>query len=238
MMAGSKVSKKGREATGESNHVGRFGYQVFRYSLLWIWTLGYWIRYTGRHNIPPTGPVLVVSNHQSHFDPPLVGAGIPRQMKYVARRTLFTAPGFGRLIKWLGAIPIDREGGVMGIRETLRRLKQGEMILIFPEGTRSPDGRIGPFRPGFSALAFRARATVLPVAIEGAYQAWPRSRKLPRLGVIHVHYCEPIFPDQLTRFDDRTLIEEVRRRIVEAHDALRRRPALIREARRIRRETS
>lgn len=229
----ARKSKKESEGKSDSDRVGRFWHELFRFCVRLVWTFGYWVRYTGRQNIPLAGPVLVVSNHQSHFDPPLVGAGIPRQMNYVARRSLFTTPGFGWFIKWLGAIPIDREGGVMGIRETLRRLKQGEMVLIFPEGTRSHDGRIGPFRPGFSALAFRTRAAVLPVAVEGAYQVWPRERKIPRLGVIHVHYCEPILPDELTQLDDETLIAEVRRRIIEAHQALRQRPLLARQARRM-----
>jgi len=221
---GSKQSR----TDSEPRRIGWFWHEIFRFFVLLFWTFVYQIRYTGRRNIPLTGPVLVVSNHQSHFDPPLIGAGIPRQMSYVARRTLFNTPGFGSFIRWLGAIPIDREGGVMGVRETLRRLKLGEMILIFPEGTRTPNGQIGRFRPGFSALAFRAKAAVLPVAIQGAYEAWPRERKIPRPGVIHVHYCRPILPDQLDQFDDQTLIAEVRKRIVEAHDALCRRPALAR----------
>ena len=149
-------------------------------------------------NIPETGPVLVVSNHQSHFDPPLIGTGCWRRMNYLARQTLFRFAPLGWLIRSLDAIPIDRDGlGLGGIKESLRRLKRGEMVLIFPEGTRSRDGEVAPFRPGFTVLAARSKAWILPVAIVGAFEAWPRSRRLPRGGTIHVHYGEPIPPEEV-----------------------------------------
>ncbi|HOU36076.1 MAG TPA: lysophospholipid acyltransferase family protein, partial [Candidatus Omnitrophota bacterium] len=82
----------------------------------------------------------MVSNHQSHLDPPLVGCGCRRQMNFLARNTLFRSPLFAKLISSVNAIPIDREGGgLAGLKETLRRLKRGEMVLVFPEGTRTPD---------------------------------------------------------------------------------------------------
>ena len=111
--------------------------------------LAYGVRYSGRANIPKTGAVLVVSNHQSHLDPTLVGAGCDRRMNYLARETLFHFAPLRWLIRSLDAIPIDRDGlGLNGIKESLRRLKRGEMVLIFPEGTRTRDGDVAPFRPG------------------------------------------------------------------------------------------
>jgi 1-acyl-sn-glycerol-3-phosphate acyltransferase len=187
------------------------------------------MRYTGRENIPPEGPVLVVSNHQSYMDPPLVGAGCPRRMNYVARKTLFRNGPFRWLIRSLDAIPLDTDGSSLaGIKETLRRLKREEMVLIFPEGGRCWDGEVGPFRPGFTTLAVRGRAAILPVAIEGAFQAWPRTRKWPRPGTIHVHYGEPILAEQLDQYRDEQLVEEVRRRVCRCQAILRRRPALAR----------
>jgi len=123
------------------------------------------------------------------------------------------------------AIPIDREGiGLGGIKESLKRLKRGEMVLIFPEGTRSPDGEIHPFRPGFTALAVRSKAALLPVAIEGAFQAWPRWQKFPGLGRIRVHFGEPILPGEFAGRDERDLLAEVERRVRECQAALRRQP--------------
>ena len=136
----------------------RLWYELLRRCLQLGGVLAYRVRYYGRENIPTSGGVLVVSNHQSHFDPPLVGMGVPRQMNYLARDTLFRFAPLGRLIHSVNAIPIDREGvGLSGIKESLRRLKRGEMLLVFPEGTRSRDGKIAPFRPGFTALACAER---------------------------------------------------------------------------------
>jgi len=182
-------------------------------------------RCDGLNNIPRDGGVLVVSNHQSHLDPPLVGMGCPRRMNYLARDTLFTFAPFRWLIRSLDAIPIDREGiGLAGIKESLRRLKRGEMVLVFPEGTRTADGRIGRFRPGFTALAVRSKAAILPVAIEGAYAAWPRRQRIPRLGTIHVRFGPPISPEEAAGYDERELLAEVERRVRLCRAGLRRHP--------------
>lgn len=185
--------------------------------------VGYQVRHTGQENIPLEGGVLVVSNHQSHFDPPLVGMGCPRRMNYLARETLFHFGPMRWLIKSLDAIPINRDGlGLGGIKETLRRLKRGEMVLIFPEGTRTPDGEIGPFRPGFTTLAVRSKAVILPVAIEGAFQVWPKRHSLPRFGPIRVHYGPAMSAAEVQRIADRELIAEVTLRVRACHDLLRR----------------
>jgi len=173
-------------------------------------------RHTGRENMPAEGPVLIVSNHQSHLDPILVGIGCRRRINYVARESLFRFAPFGWFIRSVGAFPIDREGvGLSGIKESLKRLKQGEMVLIFPEGTRTPDGHIAAFRPGFTALAVRAQASILPVGIDGAFQAWPRTRRFPRPGRIRVHFGRPIAPEQFAGRNERELLAEVERRVRE-----------------------
>ncbi|MGE0607321.1 MAG: lysophospholipid acyltransferase family protein [Pirellulales bacterium] len=183
----------------------------------------YRLRWWGREHIPATGGVLILSNHQSHIDPPLLGLCIDRRINYLARDTLFRFPPFRWLINSLDAIPIDREGlGLAGLKETLKRLKRGELVLIFPEGTRSPDGEVAPLKPGFSALARRAGVPLLPVAIDGAYQAWPRQQKYPGRGVIHVQFGPPLWPEELDQYDERELVEEVERRIRDCHAAARR----------------
>jgi 1-acyl-sn-glycerol-3-phosphate acyltransferase len=204
----------------------RVCYQLLRWLICLTGTLAYGLRYSGRKNIPATGPVLVVSNHQSHFDPPLIGAGCGRRMNYLARKTLFHFAPLGWLIRSLDAIPIDRDGlGLNGIKESLRRLKRGEMVLIFPEGTRTRDGEVAPFRPGFTVLAARSKAWILPVAVEGAYEVWPRSRKLPRRGTIHVLYGRPIPPEEVAGCDERELAAEVERRIRQCRASLQEHPA-------------
>ncbi len=209
---------------GERSFASRAWYEGLRRVVWLFWAGGYWVRYSGRENIPPEGAVLVAPNHQSFFDPPLVGAGCPRRLNYLARKSLFRFSPFGWFIDSLDAIPLDTEGiGFAGMKETLRRLRCGEMVLVFPEGGRTRDGEVGPFQPGFTTLALRGRAAILPVAMEGAFDAWPRWRKLPRPGVVHVHYAEPIAAEEVRRYGEEALIAEVRRRVCEAHAMLRRR---------------
>lgn len=199
-------------------------YELLRRVVQLIGVLFYRVRHYGVRRIPASGGVLVVANHQSHFDPPLVGMASPRRMNYLARESLFRFAPFRWLIQSLDAIAIDREGlGLNGIKESLRRLKRGEMVVIFPEGTRTPDGRIQPFRPGFTTLAVRSDAAILPVAIDGAFQVWPRWRRLPHLtGEIRVLYGEPIEPREAAAMDERALLAEVERRVRQCHEELRR----------------
>lgn len=202
-------------------------YRVLRRGCQLVAVLGFRVRHTGLENIPAEGGVLIVSNHQSHFDPPLVGMACMRPMNYLARESLFRFAPFRWLINSLDAIPLDREGiGLAGIKESLRRLKRGEMLLIFPEGTRCKDGEIGKFRPGFTTLAARSKAAILPVAIEGAYDAWPKERAFPMPGTIHVHYGVPILPDEVAKMTDQELLSDVECRIRACHEQLRRRPVL------------
>jgi 1-acyl-sn-glycerol-3-phosphate acyltransferase len=197
-------------------------YELLRRGLQLLGVVIYRVRYSGRQNIPAEGGVLAVCNHQSHFDPPLVGLGCPRMMNYLARDTLFGFAPFRWLIRSANAIPIDREGsGLGGIKESLKRLKRGEMVLVFPEGTRTSDGKIAAFRPGFTALAVRSGAAILPVAIDGAYQAWPRRRKFPGLGRIRVHFGVPITPGEIAGRDERELLTETERRVRECLAQLR-----------------
>jgi 1-acyl-sn-glycerol-3-phosphate acyltransferase len=176
------------------------------------------IRCRGRDLVPKEGPALVLSNHQSNFDPVLIGLACDRRLNYLARETLFKFAPFRWLINSLDAIPIDREGmGLGGLKETLKRLKREEMVLIFPEGTRTHDGEVARLKPGFCALAKRANAPLVPVAVDGAYQAWPRRQKLPGVSVIHIVFGPPIWPAEIERLDDRALVAEVERRIRDCH---------------------
>jgi 1-acyl-sn-glycerol-3-phosphate acyltransferase len=201
----------------------RLWYDGLRVICRLIGVLVFRIRCEGRELVPETGGALVLSNHQSHLDPMLVGLACDRRLNYLARDTLFGFAPFRWLINSLDAIPIDREGlGLAGLKETLRRLKREELVLIFPEGTRTPDGEVSPLKPGFSVLAKRARVPLVPVAIEGAFDAWPRSSLLPRPGVIQIQFGEPLQPEQVSEFSERDLVAEVERRIRECHARARR----------------
>ncbi len=180
------------------------------------------VRYKGRENIPDQGGGLICANHQSFFDPPLIGSGFNRRLNYLARKTLFRFSPFRWLIEFFDAIPIDREGsGLSGLKETLRRLKRGEFVLIFPEGTRSHDGQVSPLKPGFVAMARRSRVPLLPVGLDGAYDAWPRRVRFPRRARIHVCVGPPLEPEMVASLSDAQLVAELERRIRACHAAAR-----------------
>jgi 1-acyl-sn-glycerol-3-phosphate acyltransferase len=194
------------------------------YDFLWVTcrVLGvvvFRMRVGGRQYVPLSGGALVLSNHQSHLDPVLVGLACDRRLNYLARRTLFDVPLLRPLIVSLDAIPIDRDGlGLGGLKETLRRLKRGEMVLMFPEGTRTTDGTVKPIKPGFCALARRAGVPLVPLAIEGAYAAWPRNRRFPGRATIHIEFGPPLTTADIERLDDEHLVAELERRIRACHE--------------------
>ncbi len=149
----------------------------------------------GRENIPRSGGVLIVSNHQSYMDPLLIGLGLPRQIHIMARKSLFYKSILFRwFIESLNAFPLKgggTDGG--GLKEAVKRLVSGNIVLIFPEGTRTWDGSIGELHPGVGLIAQRSGVPIVPVVIQGAYEAWPRSRKLFRLRPIKVVFGSPIY---------------------------------------------
>ena len=180
------------------------------------------VRCGGRENIPASGGALVLSNHQSHLDPPLIGMASNRRLNFLARDTLFHFAPLGWFIWSVNGIPIDREGsGLSGLKETLRRLKQGGAVVIFPEGTRSPDGEIAPLKPGFSSLARRANVPLVPVGIAGAYDAWPRQNSFPRFAPVAIVFGPPLEPSVAAGYSDQELVAEIERRIRCCHQSAR-----------------
>jgi 1-acyl-sn-glycerol-3-phosphate acyltransferase len=191
------------------------------YAILWcpcfaISQVLFRYRFSGTSRVPVTGPVLIVSNHQSNLDPVIVGLACPRQLKYLARQGLFFFP-FNLWIRALGAVAIDRERGALaGIRATLELLKQGNAVLVFPEGSRTEDGQLHEMLPGFCLLARRSGATIVPAALDGAFQALPRGSFIVRPHPIGVSIGAPITPRQYEQLSDQQLTELVTSRIAQA----------------------
>ncbi len=163
-------------------------YVVFTWTFLRALTYGFFrlvyrTRYTGRENVPREGAVLFVANHQSHYDPPLIGALVgDRPLTFVARSGLFNFKPFAWFITFLGAMPIRQgESDLSAMKRTLAELEAGRCVLVFPEGSRTPDGSVHPFQRGISLLLKRTKATIVPVAVEGVYDVWPTGRSFPRL---------------------------------------------------------
>ena len=172
-------------------------------------------RMFGMRHVPRDGGVLLVSNHQSFLDPMLITLGLPRECSYMARDSLFKTEAFGRLISAYNAFPVKRGTADIGaIKESLRRLKAGHLLTMFPEGTRTCDGQIGPMQTGPVMIARRADVPIVPATILGAFEAWPRSAKLPRLKPVIVSYAPPIPPDRLRALGDDRAAEHIRDQIV------------------------
>ena len=181
------------------------------------------LRMYHRDRLPAAGGVLVVSNHQSYLDPILAAAGMTRPFHPMARESLFRFPPFAWIIRSLNAFPVRRASADLGaVREALRRLKDGEVVLMFPEGTRTRDGSIGPLHGGPITIAARAGVPVLPLVIDGAFEAWPRGRLMPRPHVIRVACGRPLSAEELAAGDPDRLVEELRRRMLEVQSELRR----------------
>jgi 1-acyl-sn-glycerol-3-phosphate acyltransferase len=158
-----------------------FWYELLYYPTAFIAMMGFSLRVRGRERVPQQGGLLVIANHQSFLDPPLIGIAVRRHLNYLARSTLFDSKPLRWLIESLGAVPINQESvGTAGIKTSLALLKEGRAVLVFPEGSRTPDGTLHPLKPGVVVLIRRAGVPILPVGIAGADQAWPTHRPRPR----------------------------------------------------------
>ncbi len=136
--------------------------------------------------VPSSGPVIIASNHASFLDPPLVGSCLHRGISYLARDTLFRYPGVGWLLRKWESVPVDRGGaGAAGLRAILDRLLAGGGIILFPEGTRTEDGKLQPARSGIGLVVIKSTAPVVPVRVFGTYEAFGKHVRFP-------------FPHQLT----------------------------------------
>lgn len=192
--------------------------------LCWSWLkLSYGLRRIHRDRVPRTGAILVISNHQSFLDPMVNGVTVwDRQFTALARDSLFFGP-FGWILRSVSARPIKREGGDLeAMKAALAELEAGRVVIIYPEGTRSPDGSLQEFKRGVLLLLRRAKPTVLPMGVEGTFDAWPRGRKLPRMRGKVVCVCgEPMSGEELAKLDGEQALAAMRDAVASAHDEAR-----------------
>ncbi len=140
--------------------------------------------------VPAVGPVVLAANHASFADPPLIGSAVERPVNFLARDTLFHTPVFGWLIRQYNAVPVDRAGGGAGLKAILDRLHAGGCILLFPEGTRTRDGRLQSAKSGIGLTVIKSDALVVPVRVCGSFEAYGRHHWLPRPYRVAIRFGE------------------------------------------------
>jgi 1-acyl-sn-glycerol-3-phosphate acyltransferase len=147
------------------------------------------LRWSGSRHIPRQGPALLVSNHLSNLDPFMLAAGCPRTLQFMAKRELFDNPLLRFILPRWGVVPLDRaRADVEAARIALRLLRAGKMLVIFPEGTRSRDGRLGAFKTGVANIALKMRVPIVPASIVGTDRVLPPGARWPRPRPVRVRY--------------------------------------------------
>ncbi|HSV73950.1 MAG TPA: lysophospholipid acyltransferase family protein [Chthonomonadales bacterium] len=169
-------------------------YRVCRNAAHVLFRLTGRVRIIGHENVPESGPLIVACNHVSYLDPPLVGSSIHRECRFMARASLFRNRLFGGFISRIGAYPMDRDKPTRDmVRQTLRFLEQGYIVVMFPEGTRSSNGQLGPGESGIALFVRQSGAPVLPAAVIGPERMLPRSSRFPRPARLTVILGRPIY---------------------------------------------
>jgi 1-acyl-sn-glycerol-3-phosphate acyltransferase len=167
----------------------RTGWVLVRGFARLVWRL----EVQGASNVPLEGGVIVAPNHLSLLDPPLIGCACPRELRYLAKAELFRNRLFARFIRRLGAFPVERGTADVGaIKTALQFLKDGRAVIIFIEGTRGTGKYLLPPTPGVTLLARQSGAPVVPTAIVGSEQAWPKGSKLPHRAQVKVAFGAPV----------------------------------------------
>jgi 1-acyl-sn-glycerol-3-phosphate acyltransferase len=186
-------------------------YEIVKPLAVFLMRTWFGLRVRGAEHIPSSGPALIVSNHQSILDPPLIGGAARRQIYFLAKAELFRVPLFGSLIRALHARPVRREGSdPRALRTAALLLEEGKALLVFPEGTRSLDGRLGEGKPGVGMLAVTSGAPVVPAYVSGTLEALPKGAVWPRRSQVSVsfgpalHFKAPIGSGRKERYREAT----------------------------------
>ena len=181
------------------------------------------LRIVHRERMINHGPVILAANHQSFLDPPFAGSVSDRGIYFLARRTLLDGPISGWILPKLNVIPVDSEGGRdrTALKALIRILRAGEGTLVFPEGQRTPNGKLQPAQPGVGLVIAKTLAPVVPMRIFGAFEAWPIHQKWPRPGRVTIVVGEPIhFTEQDLQPAGKDLYLRLSQRVMDAIAAL------------------
>ncbi len=173
-------------------------------------------RVIGAENMIEDGPCIIAANHCSYLDPPLVGVACKRAIHYLARKSLLDVPILGPILPELNVIPVDQKNADRSaLIGAIRVVRNGGAVLIFPEGTRSPDGKFQPAQPGIGMIVAKTGAPVVPVKISGSHEAFPRGSWCPRLGPVTVSIGKALSFD-LLESEGRDFYQKASDRILDA----------------------
>jgi len=196
--------------TGPLYNAGRRG------AKLALWLAGVKLEVTGMEKIPKDRAVVFMPNHQSYCDAPAVFSILPPIIA-LAKKEFFRVPVLGQgmaLRKFIAVDRKNRERAIQAVNEATERLKAGQSFLAFPEGTRSPDGRLQPFKKGVFVMAINAQAPIIPISLSGSYRIMLRDKWAIHRGVVRIAFHEPV-PTAGSTMDDRPrIMERVRQAIV------------------------
>ena len=178
-------------------------YGFFHYLAASLYSMWFRGEVVGTENFPADGPFLIASNHASHLDPPAVGAHVPRQMRFFARKNLWNNRLVGWWLSQVETIPVERDSGDIGaIKRVLQALKENRAVVLFPEGTRSMDGQLKKPKPGVGLMACKTGVPVVPCRVYGSFDAFGKGSAIPRFGSpISVVFGPPILASD---YDDPT----------------------------------
>ncbi len=171
------------------------------------------VRVRGRERILQRTPQIFFANHSSYFDVFCLLAHLPTQFRWLAKVELFRIPVFGKVMEYGGYIPIDRSNARKAHASMVaaaERIRAGTSVVIFPEGTRSPDGKLQPFKSGGAILAIRAQVPVVPVAILGTHEIMPKGSLRVRKGTVEICIGAPISTVGMNPKDRNRLLEQAR----------------------------
>ncbi len=193
-----------------------FKYELARLILIAWFRPFHGVRFRAVDNVPDIGPMILAPNHVSYYDPPLIAAGIPHRVRFMAWDALFRVPVLRSILLGYGAYPVKLKSADKGaVVQTLKILRNEEVVMIFPEGTRGDTGELLPFEQGPARLAIQTGAAIVPVTILGAFEAWPLTQILPRLfRPINIKYHAPVFPKDLPEdLEMKNKVLEMNRRV-------------------------
>ena len=186
-----------------------------------LWVSGIKVKVSGRENADPHVPRIYMTNHQSYFDILGMLASLPVDFKFVVKQELMRIPFFGRAMRGAGYIGLEREDprkAVRSMNEAAEKIKHGSSMVIYPEGTRSEDGRLLPFKRGGFKLALKSGCDIVPVAISNSYRIVPKGRLMINKGSFHIHIGKPVSVNDYNRKNINLLMDRVRDAILDKMD--------------------